>query len=351
MPKPQRKPAGRVTVRDVAKGAGVSVGAVSSVLSNRHVERRISMETVENIRAVALKLGYLPNISARRLRSGTSQKHNILIAFVTSYEAPLSLASHLIYSLRQSMIGRRQDPEAMSFSLMVEMFSAGQLKDMPGLLTGDHFNAAIITNTTPEDDLFLSRAHLPFPVVLVNRAIPRYSCVVEDPTVGGRAGATLLRSKRRNLAVLHGRPITQTTAERTGNFIRSVTEQLGRPPLEIIADNLSEAAAAEAMARFLKRGDKIDGLYAVTDGMALGAYHALKGYGLEIPRDVAVVGTGDYDISGFFDPPLSVVGVERSKLGEEACRLLLRQLEQPGVAPLKVEIPVHIILRASTERG
>lgn len=351
MAKSTRKARSRVTVRIIADHAGVSIGAVSSVLNNRHVERRISQETVDKIRAASAKLGYLPNISARRLRSGTGQKHNIVLAFITSYEAPLSLATHLIKGLHEAVSAGGRGVAGMSFSLMVEMFSAGQLRRMPGLLTGDHFNAAIITNTTPDDDQFLNRSHLPFPVVLVNRAIPRYSCVVEDPEAGGRAAAVLFQAKRRNLAVLHGSPLTQTTRGRVDSFMQAVAGEFGRPAQEIVAGELSEMAAYEATITHLDRGGRIDGLYTVTDSMALGAYHAIKEKGLRIPGDIAVVGVGDYDISAFFDPPLSVVGVERGEFGKEASRLLLRQLAQGGLPPLKVEIPVEPVLRASTARA
>lgn len=348
MSKAQPTADGRVTVRNIADRAGVSIGAVSSVLNNRQVERRISPGTVEKIRRAAARLGYLPNISARRLRSGTGQKHNIVIAFVTSYEAPLSLVNDLIVELRRSVTNRGRGTRGRAFSVMVEMFPAGRLQDMPGLLTGDHFNAAIIANTTPEDDRFLNRSHLPYPVVLVNRAIPRYSCVIEDPAAGERAAAILFRGKRHRLAVLHGSPLTQTTQGRADGFMKAVSGQLGRPAHEIVSASLAESAAYDAMIQFLKRGDRIDGLYTVTDSMALGAYHAIKQKGLRIPADIAVVGVGDYDISAFCDPPLSVVGVERINLGREVSRLLLRQLAPAGLPPLRVEIPVHTVLRAST---
>ena len=348
MTKAQPTSGGRVTVKNIAAHAGVSIAAVSSVLNNRHVERRISPGTVEKIRGVAAKLGYLPNIGARRLRTGTGQKHNIVIAFVTSYEAPLSLVNDLIVELRQSVTNRGRGTRGRTFSVMVEMFPAGRLQDMPGLLTGDHFNAAIIANTTPEDDQFLNRSHLPYPVVLVNRAIPRYSCVIEDPAAGERAAGILVRGKRRALAVLHGNPLTQTTQGRVDGFMKAVSSQLGRPAHEIVSHKLSEGAAHEAMSRFLRRGERIDGLYTVTDSMALGAYHAIKQKGLRIPDDIAVVGVGDYDISAFCDPPLSVVGVVRNNLGREVSRLLLRQLGQAGLLPLRVEIPVLSVLRAST---
>ena len=348
MAKAQRKNKERVTVQTIADRAGVSIAAVSSVLTNRQVERRISSATVAKVRAISAKLGYLPNINARRLRSGNRQKNNIILAFVTSFEAPLNLASHLIMELRNLVHGSDLDTRGMTFSVMVEMFPAGQLAAMPGLLTGDHFNAAIITNTTPVDDHFLIHSQLPYPVVLVNRTVPRYACVVEDPAAGALAAKVLIQRKSRKLAVLSGRPLTQTTQRRLASFRQGVARELLPPPAEIVADELTEASAYAAISRWFDRGEMIDGLYAVTDGLAVGAYRAIKERGWLIPRDVAVVGVGDYDLSAFFDPPLSTVGVTRGILGKEAGRSLLRQLEQPGFALRKVVIPVYSELRAST---
>lgn len=349
MTRKKTTPRNRVTVRTIATQAGVSIGAVSSVLNNRHVERRIAFETVEKIRGIAQRLGYIPNLGARRLRSGTAERDSIVLAFITSYEAPLNLVSFLVTALRAS-VAEQPGWSGRHTSLVVEMFSAGNLKEMPGLLTGDHFNAAIITNTTAEDDQFLERNHLPYPVVLVNRSIPRYSCVVEDPAVGHEAAEMLLKSRKRRLAVLYGTPLTQSTKGRVDRFMRTVAEKIGHAPFEIVASGLSEVSGYEGMRRFLEKKHRIDGLYVVTDGLALGAYRAIKHSGLRIPRDVAVVGVGDSEVAEFFDPPLSVAGVSRSETGKEAIRLLMRQLEQSDLPPLKVEIPVSGTRRESSGR-
>lgn len=348
MPKSRNaKPPAHVTVKMVAEQAGVSIGAVSSVLNNRHLERRISLATVEKVRGVAARLGYLPNLGARRLRSSAGIKNSLVLAFVTSFEAPLGLVGDLIYQLRQS-VAAGSGQSGRSFSVVIEMFSAGHLAEMPGLLTRDHFNAAIIANTTADDDVFLHRTHLSYPVVLVNRAIPGYSCVVEDPKCGGQAAELLAGGKHRRLAVMHGMPLTQSTRARVESFMTTVTRLIGRPAVEIVADRLSETAAYESMTRFLRRKEPIDALYCATDSMAVGAYHAIKSKQLRIPEDIAIIGVGDYEIAPFFDPPLSVVSVSRQQLGAEASRLLLRQLgPNPGL-PSTVEIPVQAMLRAST---
>jgi LacI family transcriptional regulator len=102
------------------------------------------------------------------------------------------------------------------------------------------------------------------------------------------------------------------------------------------------------MARFLGTGRKIDALYAVTDGLALGAYHAIKLDGQSIPEDIAVMGVGDYETAPYFDPPLSAVGVSRDEIGARASELLLHLLDHPQTEPRQVQIPVQAVLREST---
>jgi len=230
----------------------------------------------------------------------------------------------------------------------VEMFSAGHLSDLPGILTGDHFNAAIILNTTAEDDQFLQRSHLPYPAVLVNRSVEGYAAVFEDGSAGARAAARLIEARRSKLAVLHGSPLTQITQTRVDSFLRHAVAQLGRPAIELATDKLSEQGGYEAMHAFLRSGQRIDGLYAASDALALGAYQALKEHRQAIPRDVAVLGVGDYDIAPFFDPPLASVGVSHHGMAEKASELLLNQLAENEAPKHQIALPVVELLRASS---
>ena len=95
MEKNKRKLIGRVTLQNIADEAQISVASVSAVLSNRHIERRIAFGTVEKVRTVAARLGYLPNIGARRLRRGESGGSAVVVALITSYEAPFNIAKPL----------------------------------------------------------------------------------------------------------------------------------------------------------------------------------------------------------------------------------------------------------------
>ena len=346
MSKSSSKTYGRVSLKDIAVEAQVSVGSVSSVLNNRHVERRIPQETAQKIRDTAAKLGYLPNISARRLRSSEGVKNALVLALVTSFEAPITLVNHFVAALHQEIEGAGK-ARNQSLSLLIEMFTAGRLKEMPGLLSGDHFNAAIILNTVAEDDHFLARTHLPYPVVLVNRSIAGYPCVVEHERTGARAAELLVKRKRKRLAVLHGSPLTQSTENRVNGFQRRSNELLGVPAEEIVAGKLSGDAAYDAMKRYLAHTRMpFDGLYAASDALALGAYRAIREKGLNIPRDVAVVGVGDYEMAAYFDPPLACVGVSHAELAQTVIHLLMTQLSSEKSTE-QISLPLHEVLRGS----
>ncbi|MFA6960759.1 MAG: LacI family DNA-binding transcriptional regulator [Opitutaceae bacterium] len=343
---PVKRP--RAGLKEIAALAGVSVGSVSSVLNNRHLERRIPLDTAEAIRKAAAQLGYLPNISARRLRSGTGPKNSVLLALITSFEAPIPLIHQFLLALRQEAEAGNLPPEDYACSLMIEMFSAGRLCDMPGLLTGDHFNAAIVLNTVATDDQFLQRSHVTYPIVLVNRNIPSYSSVTEEESCGTRPAEVFAGIKRTRLAVLRGSPLTQSTERRVNSFIRRSAELIGKPAQEIVAGKLSETAAYEAMTDYLASGQRCDGLFCVSDALAVGAYRAIKEAGFNIPADIAIIGVGDYQTASFMDPPLSCIGVSHTAMAELASRQLIRLLMGDTAARENIHAPTIENLRAST---
>ncbi len=96
--------------------------------------------------------------------------------------------------------------------------------------------------------------------------------------------------------------------------------------------------------------NRCDGLYSITDSLAVGAYMAIKKNKLNIPTDIAVIGTGDASVSEYLDPPLSTFSHSQHSMHEEAVRLLLRQIIGEINSPTQIIIPVVPVLRESTQR-
>jgi LacI family transcriptional regulator len=116
----------------------------------------------------------------------------------------------------------------------------------------------------------------------------------------------------------------------------------------IISDGLKPAQGAVATEAFLKKGEKFDGLFAVTDSMAIGAYRMIKQSGRQIPHDVRVVGVGDFEQAEFFDPPLTTVAGANDAMVAEAVPLLFRLLRGEKEAPREVLVVPSVLQREST---
>ena len=346
-PKSGNSPA--VTIYKIADYVGVSPAAVSSVLSNRHVERRLAASTVQRIREAAQTLGYVPNMAGRRLRAHQPATRQFDLAILTSYEAPLPIVGQALHALQKAVDARTTDDTR--YAVVIEMFHAGRLREKPGLLDGNRYHGVILTNTLPADDQFLATQKLPYAAVVLGRRIPGYCCVLEVPDfVGRRSAEVLLEAGCRHPVVLHGKLLTQATSGRVEAFQRAVRSALRREPVALVSEGLQPADAAEALQRFFASGGKCDGLFTVTDSLAVGAYHALQRTGRRIPEDVAVVGLGDYELAEFFSPPLSTVAGANDAMVAEAVPLLFRLLSGEKGPPQEVLVVPPVYLRESTQR-
>lgn len=338
-----------VTIYEIAEHVGVSPAAVSSVLANRHVERRIAEETVRRIRAAAAELGYVPNMAGRRLRAHRSATRQFDLAILTSFEAPLPLVGQALHALQRAV--DVQTNEHTRYAVAIEMFHAGRLKDKPGLLDSNRYHGVIITNTLPEDDQFLANARLPYPVVIMGRRIANYYCVLEAPDfVGRRSAEVLMDAGCKHPVILHGRSLTQTTSNRLEAFNRTLMERTKRPATALVCDGLLPQQGAATIEAYLAGGGRLDGLFAVTDSLAIGAYRAIKQGGRSIPGDVAVVGVGDYDLAEYFDPPLTTVAGANDAMVAEAVPLLFRILRGEKDALREVLVVPPVFVRGSTNK-
>ncbi len=343
MPRGEKRP---VTVHTIAKHVGVSAAAVSTVLANRHEERRLAAATVDRIRQAVRELGYVPNVAARRLRAHDPETHSMDLGILTTFEAPLFLVSRALRAVQRT-VDARGAPDRR-FSVSIDMFHAGRLREMPGLLNASRFNGVIITNTLPEDDAFLKSTTLPYAVVVQGRRLPNYCCVLETPGEGGRRAAEIfLRAGRRRPAVLTPTLLTETTADRAAAFCAAVRSATGVEASRIAADGFTAASAAAAVRAHLAAEPRCDGVFAVTDTLALGAGHAIRAAGRAIPRDVGLVGVGDGEQADFFDPPLTTVGPDYDTVVGEIVTLLFNLMNRRRVKPVEVGVAPVVTTRAS----
>ena len=330
-----------VRMQDIASEVGVSPATVSLVLNNKATALRISSSVQSAVWEAAQRMGYRPNLSARRLRS--SDPSALIIALVTTRESPLSLLNSVFAGAQLAAAA-----SSVPVQITVEPYAQGHLDALPGLEDGLRFNGAIIANTGPADDRFLAHHQSVVPVVLFSRHVDGCSYIDATNYASGRMAADLLAQKgRQRLGVLYASALTQATNDRRQGFIDAAAQAGMSPVTEIVGATFNERGGYEGMSAFLETGQSCDGVFAVFDYLAFGAMHALRQAGRRIPADVALIGHDDHDLAGYVEPPLTTIHIPLVDMAQEATTTLVRILIGEEREPVQRTYQTHLVMRES----
>ena len=331
-----------VTMSDVAREAGVSVMTVSNVLNDRS---NVGADTRLHVLDVVDRLGYEINLSARRLRSGRTGTVGLIVpGFNLHYYGELaSLISDALAADRMHLV---VEQSGASRERELSALSHARLQQYDGVLLG-----AVGLNTAD-----LDRIHPDLPIVLLGEQdVPdRYHRVQMRNAAGARlATEHLIDCGASRIAVLGGKlaaPRPEMATYRADGWSAALAGA-GLDPHPDLVIPLHDYSIAEARATLtdaLGAGLTIDGIFAVTDEVAIGALAGLHDAGLRVPDDVQLVGFDNLDIAQHLTPGLTTIDPDRPTMVAEALRLLRRQLEDRDAAPEHVVGTVSLITRGST---
>jgi LacI family transcriptional regulator len=327
-----------VTIRDVARAAGVSIATASRALNKAHL---VAAGTRSTVRAAAERLHYSPHGAARSLI--TSRTHTIGVLLPDLYG---EFFSEVIRGIDQRV-------QAVGYHCLLSSARHGgppleaALRSMRGRVDG-------LVLMSPEFTGDLSRRTLPigFPVVLLNSApgeLPHASLAVANFD-GARAMVRHLAGLgHRRIAILKGAEGNFDAAERLRGYRAALAEAglVPAPELEIAGD-FSEVAGDAGARALLQLAQRPTAIFAANDGMAIGALFALRDAGLRVPEDIAIGGFDDIPMARYVEPALSSVHVEISALGARAATRLLDALEslsEPDVS--RETFPTTLVVRRS----
>jgi LacI family repressor for deo operon, udp, cdd, tsx, nupC, and nupG len=323
----------------VADKAGVSVATVSRVL-NGHTNVR--PPTREKVLAAVAASGYRVNELARNLRTAESR---LLLTMVPDFGNPFYAA-----------IVRGIDSVARQngyFMLLCDTGAdPGRKRSYFDLLRGRRADGAICLDPAAVQKALAEEAS----------ALPWVACCEFDPVAGvpyvgidnhraaGDAVRHLLGRGHERIALINsGHGYLYGRARFEG--YRDALDAAGidpDPAWQVSLDSL-DYAHGEAAARQLMvlRTNRPSAIFAVSDTLAIGAINGVRGAGLRVPEDIAVIGFDDIAVAAQIDPPLTTVAQPMKELGETAARLLLQRLRDPHAQVPGVLLPHRLILRRS----
>jgi len=330
----------RTRIHDVAQAAGVHASTVSRVLNPR-TRAMVSHAVAERIEALADKLGYSPDPVAAGLRTRRTSTIGVLIPDIANPVFPLILRGievALANAGYTAIIANTDNDAARARAALAR-------------LAARRIDGAILATVTRRDALIEQCLALGLPTVLVNRAADgaRLSAVVVDDRAGiALAVEHLFALGHHAIAHVAGPGnISTGQARRAGFLAATLAHGLAAPPVAA-ADAYSIAAGERACAQLLGMGRQLSAIVAANDLLALGCYDALRSRGLACPRDVSVTGFNDMAFADRFNPPLTSVRIPHREMGEEAARLLLALIADPGIPTQEIKLQPVLAERAST---
>ncbi len=338
----------KVTIKEVAEAAGVSVMTVSRVLNNRP---DVSPATRRRIRQLIEDMGYSPNVMASSLRQGRSNTIGI-VATGIEYFGP----SHTI-------VGIEHQAERFGYSLLLNLLhnpEANHGKDVLESMLSRQVDGIIWA--VPEiggnrEELCRRVRDISTPVVFLSME-PRQRAMsaAVDNYMGGRlATEHLLAQGNRMIGIITG-PMTWWEAQQRDRGWRDALQQADISELNTLwAEGDWSAASGEVgLYRLLDQCPTLDAVFACNDQMALGVLQAARRTGREIPQDLAIVGFDDIAESAYFYPPLTTVRQDLAQVGQRAILLLDRMLDarrnEQEIEPEVLWVKPELVIRESSIR-
>jgi LacI family transcriptional regulator, repressor for deo operon, udp, cdd, tsx, nupC, and nupG len=334
-----------ITIKDMAKKLNVSVSTVSRAL--RDVPD-INAETKRKIRELAESLDYQPNQVALSLVKSRTKTIGVVVP-------------NIGYSFFASVLqGIEFEASKAGYSLLISQSNELLEKEKANIqnLHRSQVEGFIISlaNTMDNDEHIQKLIRKEVPLVVFDRFSEQLICnkvIIDNREASKNAVQHLIENGCKRVAMLAGPANLHITEERVKGY-KDAIEQAGQKfdRKYVTHCDLTLKNVLGTIEEFWKGlPERPDGIFAVTDRIAIAAIHTLKSIGLRVPDDVTVIGFNDDPFGAMFTPALSSVSQPSFEIGQEVVKLLLEQINRPEQDEMKYQtkvLPTRVVVRESS---
>ena len=337
----------RITIRELARRSGVSVGTVSRAL-NGYADVR--PETRERIMRLASELDYTPAAAARSL---VTQRSHVIGVFMETGEGHPDLQHPFFHEV---LGGLKQRVGRAGFDLL--LFAS----ERPGGGYGRHsylkrarhhnVDGCALIGLDPDDDEVrrLARGEMPCVAIDMQLEGPLTEVVMSDNEDGAATAVRHLYDLgHRRIATITGMIDSRPGIDRLRGY-RAAIQALGlayRDDYVRYGDFYAESGR-EQTARLLALDEPPTAIFAAADMMAIGAVRAASEAGLVVPADLSIVGFDDIQLAPHVNPPLTTLRQDKLGLGAAAGDALVARIAGDPERPSLRTLPVELVVRGST---
>jgi LacI family transcriptional regulator len=320
-----------VTIKDVAKKAGVSYSTVSRALNGIGNEDN---DKKKRILKIAEEMGYVKNQAAVSLKLSRTYVIGLYFSTISKMTSPMVL--HDVLTGVYNIVGSKYNVVVKG----IDMHEAGTLNPT-------YYDGIIILSQRNEDEAFMRECmtkSIPFVVICreVDMDVPN---VATDEALSMEwAMDMLIENGHRQIGIIEGNPQLDSTKLRYEGCMRSLKKHgLDPSGVHVAPGNYRYASGYEGAKQLLQY--KPTAMLCFNDEMAFGARQALVEQGLSVPEDISLIGFDNWDMSGYGNMRLTTVERSMSEIAKEGTRVLLDILENGAEEKPHIILQNHLIVR------
>lgn len=337
----------KITLKDVAKRAGVSYQTVSKVLRN---QIQVTPETRARIEAAVAELGYRPNTAARSLRTHST--------FLIGYSFKPHLEDEPSPILEKFLLSNVHTAQKYHYHIMLFPWGEGEnaVETYQELITSNRVDGFILSDIDYDDPRMPVLQSLDFPFVAFGRSEsgPDYPYVDVDGRAGIRMAVEhLIEQGHRRIAALAWPESSRVGTARLNGYFEAM-QQTGLP----IDTDWVRRGEGTLKAAYQNTHALLDlpperrptAFVTMVDSMAMGAIHAIQDRSLAVGEQIGVIGFDDTPLSRQVRPAITTLRQPVERVGALAVELLVQILSQKQPEKKQFLLPPELIIRASSLR-
>ena len=331
-----------VTIRDVARRAGVSVATASRALNGKQV---VNAKTRDRILAVMEELGFRPSPAGRRLSLGRTLTVGVMVSFLTRPQAAERL---------RGVDAVLTDSE---FDLVIYNVESVQKRDhfLDTLADSRRSDGLLVMSLPPPPAAVPMLIRAAVPVVFIDVHVPSIEAmprvVGDDVTGGGLAARHLLQLGHRKIGFVGDAPENPFSFTSSRDRQAGLTQELARSGLALRPEWVGLGAHGRYEARDLARrmlalAERPTAIFAASDTQALGVIAAARDAGLHVPDELSVIGYDDIEAADYVG--LTTIRQHLFESGRRGAEILLGQIDHRSEEVPISQLTPELVVRATT---
>ena len=334
-----------MTLKEIAKEAGVSISTVSRVV-NKNSPGAASKEVQDKIWAIVRRTGYMPNASARTLKMGNSSHPDVSSRSIACLFAR---TTDTVTDLFFTSLCRSIEQEAFKRNYMLKYSFSSFDINHPGsfrLISDHHVDGVVILGRCDKPLLKTLKTYFNYVAYTgLNHLDAKYDQIICNGEEAAIAAVShLIRLGHKKIAYIGE---TKEENRYTGYQTALQNNRLSLEKKRIANVVLSSEGGYQGAKKLLAAGCDATAYFCSNDVTAIGAMRAIQEAGLKIPEDISIISIDDIDTAQYLNPLLTTVHIPVEEMGQMTAKILIDRIEGGHRLPVKIDLPFYIAVRDS----